>query len=326
VHQGSLDRDGVAIHYEIHGTGRPTLLLMAPTPISHSRIWKAQVPYLARHYRVVTFDGRGNGLSGRPTDPADHTNEVVLGDIDGVLEATDASEVVLVAHCHANWWAVETAARHPGPVRGLVAIEPGVPYLGRPQPHWVETVPHWDDVLVEPHGWELFNRHVIVTRHRDWIEFFFGQQLVEPHSTKQYEDAVGWALESTGEVLVAGEEGFEIDLPDREAVAARCRDLGIPTLTIHGELDVCQHADRGRAFAEITGGELLVVEGGGHLALVRDPVKVNLAIRDFVERTSEVAMPTRTWTRAMDRARRSSTCRHRSGWGTPAVTWRSSRS
>jgi predicted glycosyltransferase len=159
-------------------------------------------------------------------------------------------------------------------------------------------------VLENPTGWELNNRNVYVTRHRDWVEFFFGQQLVEPHSTKQYEDAVGWALESTGEVLVAGEEGFEIDLPDREAVEARCRGLGIPTLTIHGELDVCQHVDRGRAFAEITGGELLVVEGGGHLALVRDPVKVNLAIRDFVERTSEVAMPTRTWTRAMDRARK----------------------
>ena len=36
---------------------------------------------------------------------------------------------------------------------------------------------------------------------------------------------------------------------------------------IHGDHDVCQHVERGRAFAEITGGELVVIEGAGHLAL-----------------------------------------------------------
>ncbi len=100
-------------------------------------------------------------------------------------------------------------------------------------------------MLDDPAGWELNNRHAIVTRHRDWIEFFFDQQLVEPHSTKQYEDAVGWALESTGDVLAAAEDGFESDLPDRETVEARCRSLSIPTLTIHGDRDICQHVDRG---------------------------------------------------------------------------------
>jgi pimeloyl-ACP methyl ester carboxylesterase len=38
--------------------------------IVHSRSWKFQIPYLARHCRVVTFDPRGNAA---PTAPATMT-------------------------------------------------------------------------------------------------------------------------------------------------------------------------------------------------------------------------------------------------------------
>ncbi|MEX2652400.1 MAG: glycosyltransferase [Acidimicrobiia bacterium] len=150
----------------------------------------------------------------------------------------------------------------------------------------------------------LNNRHAITTQHRRWIEFFFGEQLVEAHSTKQYEDAVAWALESTGEVLAAGEDGFEIDLPDRGAADAIYKSLTVPTLTIHGDQDICQHVDRGRAFAEITGGELVVIEGAGHLTPAREPVEVNRAIRDFVERTKGISMPSHVWARGMSRRKR----------------------
>ena len=65
---GSVDRDGVDIYYEVHGDGETTLLMVPAAPITHSRMFKGQVPYLARHFRVVTMDARGNGGSGRPTE------------------------------------------------------------------------------------------------------------------------------------------------------------------------------------------------------------------------------------------------------------------
>ena len=68
--EGYVDRDGVKLHYEVFGDGEPTLLLMPTWTIVHARFWKAQVPYLARHFRVVTYDGPGNGRSDRPLDPA----------------------------------------------------------------------------------------------------------------------------------------------------------------------------------------------------------------------------------------------------------------
>ena len=54
---GYVERDGVKVFYEVFGSGQPTVLLLPAWSIVYSRIWKLQVPYLARHYRVVTFDG-----------------------------------------------------------------------------------------------------------------------------------------------------------------------------------------------------------------------------------------------------------------------------
>jgi pimeloyl-ACP methyl ester carboxylesterase len=63
---GYAEREGVKVFYEVFGDGDPTVLLLPTWSIVHSRHWKAQVAYLARHVRVVTFDGRGNGRSDRP--------------------------------------------------------------------------------------------------------------------------------------------------------------------------------------------------------------------------------------------------------------------
>jgi pimeloyl-ACP methyl ester carboxylesterase/predicted glycosyltransferase len=302
--EGVIDRGGVDLYYEVYGRGEPTLLLIPSAPITHSRIWKALIPSLARRHRVISLDGRGNGRSGRPVEVAAHLRAVNVEDVVAVLDAVGADQAVLVAHCHANWWAVEVAGAHPDRVRALVAIAPGVPYLGRRQPHWVEAARRWEEVIEHPTGWELCNRQVIVNQHRRWIEFFFDAQLVEPHSTKQYEDAVSWALASTGEILAASEEAQDLDPPTREGFEAQCRRLGVPVLVIHGDLDVCQHVERGRAFAELTGGDLVVIEGAGHLALVRDPVKVNRAIMRFVDQVTGATMRSHVWTRGMHRARK----------------------
>jgi len=51
-----------------------------------------------------------------------------------------------------------------------------------------------------------------------------------------------------------------------------------------GDEDMCQPPARSRAVAELTGGELVVLQGGGHLPNARDPVKVNLEIDRFLRR------------------------------------------
>src|SRR5947207_11985832 len=85
---GVVEREGVRTYYEVYGDGEPTQLLLPTWSIVHSRFWKAQIPYLARHHRVVTFDGRGNGRSDRPQSaPAYGLNEFAEDAI-AVMDAT----------------------------------------------------------------------------------------------------------------------------------------------------------------------------------------------------------------------------------------------
>ena len=77
-------------------------------------------------------------------------------------------------------------------------------------------------------------------------------------------------------------------------------------LAIHGQGDRCQPWARGARVAEITGGELLLLDGAGHLPQAREPVVINHAIRDFVNRfrPPQARPGQRTWTRPLNRPKR----------------------
>jgi pimeloyl-ACP methyl ester carboxylesterase len=58
-------------------------------------------------------------------------------------------------------------------------------------------------------------------------------------------------------------------------------------VVLHGSQDLISPSTRGQRLAELTGGDYVELSGSGHIPLARDPIRVNLLIRDFVRQLSE---------------------------------------
>ncbi len=290
-----VERDGVRVFYEVYGEGEPTVVLLPTWSIVHSRFWKGQIPYLARHCRVITFDGRGNGRSDRPAGAAAyHPDEFVLDTL-AVMDATATEHASFVALSCGARWATILAAEHPERVDAIVCIGPALALA----PNHPERQQYaFDEPLDTDEEWAKYNSHYWRKDYRDFLKFFFEKCCNEPHSSKQIEDAVAWALDTDPDVLADTTRG--LGLPTREPIRDTCARITCPTLVIHGDLDLVRPHAQGAALAEATRGQLVTLLDAGHMPTGRDPVKINLLLRDFLCPPA----PPRHWCRSASRAKR----------------------
>ncbi len=294
---GYVERDGVKVFWERYGDGDPTILFLPTWSIIHSRGWKAQIPYFARHARVVTFDGRGNGRSDRPKSPEAYREEEFAADALAVMDATGTERAVLVSLSRGAERSLLLSAHRPERVQGMVFIAPALPLPPAAPRATAERE------FIEPRdayeGWGKWNANYWLQDYEDFLEFFFAQVFNEPHSTKQIEDAVGWALETDAATLIATQAAPR--LRDEAGVRELTDRIGCPVMVLHGRDDAVRPHASGAALAAMTGGALVTLEGSGHSPQARDPVKVNVMLRDFIQRGPS---PTSAWSRARARPRR----------------------
>jgi pimeloyl-ACP methyl ester carboxylesterase/predicted glycosyltransferase len=292
-HEGVVERDGVRVGYDVYGAGEPAILLLTSWAIVHARQWKAQVPYLARWFRVITVEGRGNGRADRPATAEAYSDRAYVDDAIAVLDATGVSRAVVVGLSMGGRHALQLAAWYPERAAGVIAIGAALPW---PIP------PDFDEPKDSYEGWGKANRHYWLADYRGWVEFFMSQVFTEPHSIKQREDGVGWGLETTAEtMLLTGPGVAEPTEADAEAI---CRRVRCPVLIVHGDQDGIVPYETGVALAGWTGGQLVTIRGGGHAPTMRDPVRANLIIRGFAESLRPWAAGRRAWTRGRNRRKR----------------------
>jgi pimeloyl-ACP methyl ester carboxylesterase/predicted glycosyltransferase len=272
--------DGLKLYYEIFGEGDRTIVILPATPISNSRLWKGQVHYLSRYFRVIAYDGRGNGLSDSPDPSGKWLGKWWAEDCRSVMDATGTKAAVLVGICHDGVFpSIQLAVSDPDRVLGIVAIGPGVPLLSPPHTFRLPSIDAFETILDSNEGWFKYNRHYIKHNHRAFLEFFFGEMFPEPHSTKQVEDAVAYGLDGPVDVLLMDND--EPVAKTKEEVEELCRRVTCPVMVIQGDLDNCQPPERGSALAALTGARNVKLEGSGHIPQARLPVRVNLLIKEF---------------------------------------------
>ena len=279
--EGSVARDGVTVHYARYGSASPTLVLLPTWSLVHSRHWKMQVPYLARHYTVLTFDGRGSGRSDRPASPASYSAAEFAADALAVMDATETECAVLVSVSRGALWSLHLCAEHPERVLGAIFIAPGVPFAPPPLER-VVVLQRFDEVVEEPVGWAKFNAHHWKTDYRDFVEFFVGQMFTEQHSTKQIRGHSG---------LGAGDRPGDIDRdplwPRRLHAPKRSVDSprrsGVRCWLSTGLTTLSAPTPQVRPSPNALAGSWSRSTGAGHFPHARDPVRLNLLIRQFVE-------------------------------------------
>jgi pimeloyl-ACP methyl ester carboxylesterase len=308
----------VRLFYEVYGSGEPTIFLTCGTPMVHSRAWKAQIPYLARHFRVVTFDGRGNGKSDRPEGVDAYRVEETAKDTLAVMDATETERAVIVGASPGARPALWLLAKHAERFRGAVFM---APYL--PLTRWAPVETMWR-TFEEPRAgrralrviagtlralprvarsrtyWRFarrvnfregvtkFNRHYWLADQRGYVEWQVGTlDILEPHSTRTIEDSIEFAINANAETLVDAWLALDIAddaiLKNRDEILAHCARVRCPVLVVHGDLDIAVPPEWGAALAEATGGRLVRIPDAAHVPWGRKPVPVNLALREFVE-------------------------------------------
>src|SRR3984893_9271010 len=267
-----VHRPDASIFYHVTGSGARDLLLLPQCQVvTYSRMWKHQIPYLSRYFRVITMDPRGNGRSDRP--PTGYDLDTRYGDLVAVLDEVARPPIALVAFSCAAPLAFRYAVEHPGRLSHLILLSG----------QYAESVPQPFEERVA---------RVIRDDFDNWRARLFKRIFPEPRSLKGIEDCVTWAGETTREVLIESLRAIDgINLYDLLG------QVRVPTLALHGTDDkIVPYSHAQKMVAAIPGAHLVTFERGGHGLFGRDAVKVNRFIRDFAlgREIAETSIPATT--------------------------------
>ncbi|UXM93751.1 alpha/beta fold hydrolase [Paenarthrobacter sp. JL.01a] len=255
-------RDGTELHYSDRGREDGPVLVLIHEWKGSLRNWDKLLPHLAPHYRVVSYDLPGMGLSGKPRSTYDF--KVMAEDLFDVLQELDLQDVTLVGSSMGCSVILEYMQRHGdrtarivlnnGPVmlvrRGdfpfAMPAEQFEGYIKRLTEEW--PLPEWG-------GLEDSESH---------------PALMAWHFSIAMQTPLDIALE------VARQQA---KLDHREAIAS----LTVPTLAAYSDSDPFYPLELGQWIADTAPeGQLAIFHESGHATPFEGPARFAKVLHDFV--------------------------------------------
>src|SRR3954454_19296913 len=252
-----LNRDGVSIWYEDHGSG-PTVLL------SHGysatcRMWDGQIAAFRDRYRIIVWDMRGHGQSTYPTDPAAYSEAATVADMDAILAACGVDKAVIGGLLLGGDMALAFFVRDPQRTRALMLFDTGPGFKSN------EARDVWN-ARARARADDLDARGLAALGSSDEVRM------------SQHRSATGLAGAARGMLV------------QRDDSAIRSLEtIQVPTLVLVGANDTNFLSAADYMAAKIPGTEKMVIPGAGHASNLHQPTLFNSAMQAFLQRVLEAA-------------------------------------
>lgn len=247
-----LDRDGVKIHYEVHGAG--PVVLLSHGYSATSQMWAGQVEALSKDHTLVTWDMRGHGQSDYPDDQGLYSEEATVGDMAAILDAVGAKTAVIGGLSLGGYMSLAFHKTHPERTAALLIIDTGPGFRN-------------DDAR---EGWNKNALRTAERFERDGLGGLAGGSAERRTST--HRSAEGLARAARG-MLTQKDAGVINSLPT----------IACPSLVLVGADDAPFLNAADYMAAKIPGAKKAVIDGAGHAANIDQPEAFNRAVVAFLD-------------------------------------------
>jgi len=248
----TIDRDGVSIHYEIHGPANAPAILLSHGYGATCRMWDGQVAVFADRYRLVLWDMRGHGQSGDPADPALYSHALTVGDMAAVLDTCSIERAVIGGLSLGGVMSLGFHLAHPERVRALMLFDTS-PGFRNP-----EARREWNK-RAEARARELESNGL-------------------PRSVGGAETRLGHHRSAQG---LAGAARGMLAQPDSSLIDS-LPSIAVPTLVLVGSEDRHFLGAADYMAAKIPGAQKVVIPDAGHAANLDQPEAFNRAVSNFL--------------------------------------------
>ena len=248
----TINRDGVNIYYEVHGSGPPLILTHGYS--STSTMWKGQIEALSKHHELIVWDMRGHGQSDYPADPAAYSEALTVADIAALLDKVGAAKAIVGGLSLGGYMSLAFYRAHPERVRALLIIDTGPGFKK-------------DDAR------EVWNARARATADRfDREGLDVLKSASRERSTVSHRDALGLAHAARGMLTQRDAKVIEV-LPQ----------IKVPALVVVGADDTPFLAASDYMAAKIPGAKKAVIPAAGHAVNIDQPQAFIEAVMPFLD-------------------------------------------